>query len=64
MADLSIHPRNWPTGNREKSNTRGNVSNARYATAIAGTERHLETNPNDGIARRRIATFTARMKGG
>lgn len=60
--NFSIHPRHLIYGrNGVKKNTCANSSlKKRMARAIAGMERHLETNPNDAECRQRITNAQAR----
>lgn len=65
MEDQSIHPRN--IGGRkkfEKVNTCANSSlTKRLMRQLAGIEKHLETNPRDGLSQQRISTIKALLSG-
>lgn len=63
MESLSIHPRNWKsTKEGVKKNTCAPSSlHKRMSRMVAGLERHIENNPRDGDAKKRLANATARM---
>ena len=63
MESLSIHPRNWKTtGNGIKKNTAKPSSIMKRMTKmITGLERHIEANPGDGQAQRRLSNAKSRM---
>jgi ribosomal protein S15P/S13E len=63
MESLSIHPRNWKNQkDGVKKNTAGPSSiKKRMAKMIEGLERHIENNPRDGEAQKRLGNAKSRM---
>lgn len=61
-SSLSIHPRFWAGGDKQKHNTCGTSSLAkRMRRAIAGMEKHLEQFPQDAACQSRLATARQRL---
>lgn len=58
---LSIHPRNWQGGNREKRNTSATPNAARIQKVIKSIQKHLERHPNDKASEAHIMLLEKRL---
>lgn len=58
---LSIHPRSWPGGSREKVHTSKKKLKTTVERVMRGIEGHLERHPRDDAAKGHLKLCTERL---